>query len=43
MSACRPAALCITNTWPREEREELAEQLQRALDARVVIEHTISL
>jgi GAF domain-containing protein len=32
------AALCIANTMASEERGELAEQLQRALDARVVIE-----
>jgi GAF domain-containing protein len=32
------AALCIANTMQREQRGELAEQLQRALDARVVIE-----
>ena len=32
------AALCIANTMASEERGEVAEQLQRALDARVVIE-----
>jgi GAF domain-containing protein len=32
------AALTIANTMQSEERGELAEQLQRALDARVVIE-----
>jgi GAF domain-containing protein len=32
------AALCIANTMQSEERGEVAEQLQRALDARVVIE-----
>jgi GAF domain-containing protein len=32
------AALCIANTMASEERGELAQQLQRALDARVVIE-----
>ena len=32
------AALCIANTMMSEERGEVAEQLQRALDARVVIE-----
>ena len=32
------AALCIANTIASEERGEVAEQLQRALDARVVIE-----
>jgi GAF domain-containing protein len=32
------AALCVANTMASEERGELAEQLQRALDARVVIE-----
>jgi GAF domain-containing protein len=32
------AALCIANTMQLEERGEVAEQLQRALDARVVIE-----
>jgi GAF domain-containing protein len=32
------AALCIANTMAGEERGEVAEQLQRALDARVVIE-----
>jgi GAF domain-containing protein len=32
------AALCIANTMASQERGEVAEQLQRALDARVVIE-----
>jgi GAF domain-containing protein len=32
------AALCIANTMASEERGEMAGQLQRALDARVVIE-----
>jgi AmiR/NasT family two-component response regulator len=32
------AALTIANTMQSEERGELASQLQRALDARVVIE-----
>jgi GAF domain-containing protein len=32
------AALCIANTMASEQRGEMAEQLQRALDARVVIE-----
>jgi AmiR/NasT family two-component response regulator len=32
------AALTIANTMQSEQRGELAEQLQRALDARVVIE-----
>jgi GAF domain-containing protein len=32
------AALCIANTMAGEERGEVAAQLQRALDARVVIE-----
>jgi AmiR/NasT family two-component response regulator len=32
------AALTIANTMQGEQRGELAEQLQRALDARVVIE-----
>jgi GAF domain-containing protein len=38
MSFTDLAALCIANTMASEERGEIAEQLQRALDARVVIE-----